>query len=106
MINGKPIGGMLERMENHPQVKLGDEIREALKDIVDIISVNYDVDYINDVRDLYIDIKIYISVEYKVVEEINEIMKKYKFVLERIISDHDINFNTLIFIYKKEVELW
>lgn len=55
MINGKPIGGI-----NHPQVKLGDEIREALKDIVDIISVNYDVDYINDVRDLYIDIKIYI----------------------------------------------
>ena len=34
MINGKPIGGMLERMENHPQVKLGDEIREALKNIL------------------------------------------------------------------------
>ncbi len=104
MINGKPVEGLLGRMKNHPQVKLGDEIREALKDIVDIVSVNYDVDYINDVRDLYIDIKIYISVEYKVVEEINEIMKKYQFVLERIISDHDINFNTLILIYKRDYE--
>ena len=104
MINGKPVEGLLGRMKNHPQVKLGDEIREALKDIVDIVSVNYDIDYINDVRDLYIDIKIYISVEYKVVEEINKIMKKYQFILERIISDHDINFNALIFIYKRDYE--
>ena len=104
MINDKNVGGMLERMKNHPQVKLGDEIREALKNIIDIVSVNYDVDYINNVKDLYIDIKIYLSIEYKVVEKINEIMKKYQFNLEKIISDRDINFNILILIYKRDYE--